>query len=146
MKEISLKDRVKNVENFIIFLVLALSSYYNVVSGKSLSASLLSFHLIVFFISTYISTYYFAKILLNVIETSSTELGKLINSVYEKTKRWIAYLVYLLLLLIVVGIIRYVTDFDWKEIIGSSLRGIFVLLLSKGKEIIEKIKKIFNKE
>jgi hypothetical protein len=138
--KIPLQERIKTLERLVLFGIILLSTYYQLVIIGGLSYYPLIFSMILFFISLYVTLFYFVKLSFIVGEGISSDFARVVNYIYEKTKSWNAYIIYTSILVVAVLIIRYGTGNDWNDIIASSLIGILILLIGNYRVIIRKLK------
>lgn len=133
--EISLKERIKNIERLLFFAILFVLSSFVLLNppknflnqlGTSASLLILILVLILFFISYLLFIIYIIKL----TETVVADVREDFKLFIEKNKKLISYLTILFAISTGILLAKYIFEFDWKYIFGSIILAIVIVFIT----------------
>ncbi len=138
--EISLEERIRNIEKLLLSILLFVSSYIFLIDPPKTFLNQLgvsgSLVLLILFLILFLISYLFLLIYLNKLAVAvGIDARKDFKLRIEKNKKLISYLTNLFAISSGILIARFVFEFDWKYIFGSIILAIVIVFITTFQKI-----------
>ena len=138
----SFKQRIRNVEKFLIFGSLFVVSYLSLINENFILEEYLGqisiyLQIIIFTISYFFTVFYFSSIFF----TTSDEIGIQLEKIISKHKSSISILLVCIVIISGFLILRYVLGYEFKEVFGPIIISLIIIVITKFTQTSEWIKK-----
>ena len=143
LRELTLEERVKNLEYIIVSSLFLYLSYSSIVDDRVTDFYGILSALILFFISYMLLSYCLTRMALSVGSDMENYFSPRARSFFEKNKREVAFFIFGVLLFIGLVFVKLYLKLSLEEIFGGFIISLIFYALIKRKILIEKIQNLF---